>query len=181
MAGKRENLAPMWKELGVEGKGGLRLEPPMDSDKNIYLGCERRHCEVDVDEVIEKTEIFGRLFADEGKALKQEVDEKPLKALLRATKKTVLGRNSVAEPLRPSHNSDLDVKLKKANKAKKFAKKSLGSCEGEDDGASSDSSTNSNFSSTSISSKSLANPVKIKERKSHSILLQYERACSTIY
>ena len=36
MAGKRENLAPMWKALKEEGK--LDLEDPVLVHENVYLG-----------------------------------------------------------------------------------------------------------------------------------------------
>ena len=58
MAGKKTNIAPMWKKLREK----LDLEPPVSLSSNVYLGCGQREIPVQKDLQTGKTELFKRLF-----------------------------------------------------------------------------------------------------------------------
>ena len=53
MGGKAENVAPMWEELGMNGKGTLILDPPTPLTGNVYLGSEQRDVENDEKMIVE--------------------------------------------------------------------------------------------------------------------------------
>ena len=57
MAGKKENLSPMWKVL----RKHLELEEAVPSVSNTYLGCNQRNVSTDDAIVKEKHEMFSRL------------------------------------------------------------------------------------------------------------------------
>ena len=59
MAGKKENLSPMWKILGST----LLLEDAVPSVTNTYLGCNQRNITIDEAIVNEKNDMFARLTA----------------------------------------------------------------------------------------------------------------------
>ena len=59
MAGKKTNIAPMWKKLREK----LDLEPRVSLSSNVYLGCGQREIPVQKDLQTGKTELFKRLFA----------------------------------------------------------------------------------------------------------------------
>ena len=58
MAGKAENLKPMWELLRKEG---LDLEPAVSLKSNVYLGCGQRDVEPPLALIAAKREMFQRL------------------------------------------------------------------------------------------------------------------------
>ena len=48
MGGKAENIAPMWENLGINGQGGIILDPPTTLTGNVYLGSEQTNVKNDV-------------------------------------------------------------------------------------------------------------------------------------
>ena len=58
MAGKKQNLAPMWAALRAEG---LDLEPPVPLNENVYLGCSQVEIVPDPVIISGKRETFNRL------------------------------------------------------------------------------------------------------------------------
>ena len=58
MAGKTENLAPMWKKL----RETLKLEDAVPSVDNTYLGCNQCNIPMDSTIVNEKNSLFHRLL-----------------------------------------------------------------------------------------------------------------------
>ena len=58
MAGKKENIAPMWGRLRKEG---IDLDPPVPLSKNIYLGCGQKVVKPNMDIVNQKREMFQRI------------------------------------------------------------------------------------------------------------------------
>ena len=69
MAGKKENLAPMWKILRKD----LELEDSVPSHTNTYLGCNQRNIKIDNTLVNEKDAMFTRLInPSEGQSCEQD-------------------------------------------------------------------------------------------------------------
>ena len=58
MAGKKENIAPMWASLRKEG---IDLEPPVSLSENVYLGCGQKAIKPNMDIVNQKREMFQRI------------------------------------------------------------------------------------------------------------------------
>ena len=50
MAGKKDNLAPMWVLLGKD----LDIEPPVPLSGNVYLGCQQHDFEPSLEVIVEK-------------------------------------------------------------------------------------------------------------------------------
>ena len=60
MAGKKENLAPMWTEL----RKTLNLEPPVPMSGNTYLGCQQQNFTPTEAEIATKQGLFNRVFSN---------------------------------------------------------------------------------------------------------------------
>ena len=58
MAGKKENIGPMWATLRANG---LELEQAVSLKSNVYLGCAQREIVPDMDLMYEKREMMTRL------------------------------------------------------------------------------------------------------------------------
>ena len=60
LAGKKQNLDPMWKVLGKE----VDLGEPTSFLDHVYLGCTQRQCEISKDIVHKYRTMFeSRIFA----------------------------------------------------------------------------------------------------------------------
>ena len=58
MAGKKENVAPMWDSLRKEG---IDLGPPVPLKQNVYLGCGQKVIEPNMALISQKREMFQRI------------------------------------------------------------------------------------------------------------------------
>ena len=58
MAGKKENIAPMWESLRKEG---IDLEPPVPLSQNVYLGCGQEVVKPNMALSSQKREMFQRI------------------------------------------------------------------------------------------------------------------------
>ena len=58
MAGKKENIAPMWESLRKEG---IDLEPPVPLHKNVYLDCGQKVLQPDLEMIKNKCEMLYRI------------------------------------------------------------------------------------------------------------------------
>jgi len=63
MAGKKENIGPMWATLRANG---LELEPAVSLKSNVYLGCAQREIVPDMDLMYDKREMMTRLCHGSG-------------------------------------------------------------------------------------------------------------------
>ena len=63
MAGKKENIAPMWATLRANG---LELEESVSLKSNVYLGCAQREIVPDMDLLAAKREMMNRLCHGDG-------------------------------------------------------------------------------------------------------------------
>ena len=73
MAGKKENIGPMWDTLRANG---LELEPAVSLKSNVYLGCAQREVIPDMDLVFAKREMMSRLCnAGQGKPTVSNIPE----------------------------------------------------------------------------------------------------------
>ena len=63
MAGKKENIAPMWATLRANG---LELEESVSLKSNVYLGCAQREIIPDMDLLAAKREMMNRLCHGDG-------------------------------------------------------------------------------------------------------------------
>ena len=100
MAGKKENIGPMWDTLRANG---LELEPAVSLKSNVYLGCAQREIVPNMDLVFAKREMMSRLCnAGQGKPTLSNIPElkETLDAISSVPKKK---RNKQA--LRSSSNS----------------------------------------------------------------------------
>ena len=61
MAGRKENIAPMWDLLR---KKGLELEPAVSLKSNVSLGCSQREVQPDQKIIDAKSEMMQRLCFD---------------------------------------------------------------------------------------------------------------------
>ena len=57
MAGKKQNLDPMWERL----RSKIDLDPPVDFSQNVYLGCKQSHIEVPTKLVEQKSSFIDSL------------------------------------------------------------------------------------------------------------------------
>ena len=69
MAGKAENIAPMWATLR---KHGLDLEDAVSLKSNVYLGCAQREIEPDMSLLAAKREMMERICFGDGTSGKPE-------------------------------------------------------------------------------------------------------------
>ena len=60
MAGKKENIAPMWDSLRKEG---IDIEPPVPVNQNVYLGCGQKVIKPNMALKAQKREMFQRICA----------------------------------------------------------------------------------------------------------------------
>ena len=58
MAGKKENISPMWEALRKEG---IDLEPPVPLHRNVYSGCGQKVLQPDLGMIANKREMLYRL------------------------------------------------------------------------------------------------------------------------
>ena len=58
MAGRKESMKPMWERLGKR----LDLEDAVPFDGHVYLGCEQRDVEPNMEMVSEKTQLFHQIM-----------------------------------------------------------------------------------------------------------------------
>ena len=58
MAGRAENIGPMWAAMKAAGLG---LEPSLPLSKNVYLGCGQKDAETDRALISQKFECFQRI------------------------------------------------------------------------------------------------------------------------
>ena len=58
MAGRSENIGPMWAAMKA---AGLDLEPSVPLCKNVYLGCGQMDVEPDLALISQKLESFQRI------------------------------------------------------------------------------------------------------------------------
>jgi hypothetical protein len=63
MAGKKENIGPMWATLR---SNGLELEPAVSLKSNVYLCCAQREIQPDMDLLFAKREMMTRLCHGSG-------------------------------------------------------------------------------------------------------------------
>ena len=58
MAGKQENIAPMWDSLRKEC---IELEPPVSLNQNVHLRCGQKVIEHNMALISQKREMFQRI------------------------------------------------------------------------------------------------------------------------
>ena len=75
MAGRKENLKPMWAEL----RKFLDLEPEVPSCNNTYLGCSQRPVSVAENLIKEKADLFMRLLTPKSGNAIGEVEDNSVK------------------------------------------------------------------------------------------------------
>ena len=62
LGGRKDKLAPMWKQLG----GYLKLDPPQKLHDNVYLGMKQRECTIDPELIAEKNKLYHIIFDGKG-------------------------------------------------------------------------------------------------------------------
>ena len=77
MAGKKENIGPMWATLRA---AGLELEPAVSLKSNVYLGCAQREIVPDMDLIFEKREMMTRLCHGSGSGKPEQSNIPDLRA-----------------------------------------------------------------------------------------------------
>ena len=95
MVGKRENLADMWNKI----RRDIDLEPETELVENVYLGCNQREVQPELQWLSEKNDLFKKLTTyaiAEGdpcdkKEGNQEAGQKPKVKELNADNNTLAG------------------------------------------------------------------------------------------
>ena len=92
MAGKKENIAPMWATLRANG---LELEESVSLKSNVYLGCAQREIVPDMTLLAAKREMMERLCHGDGSTGKPDGTNIPD---LRAPSDETTKQNASAKP-----------------------------------------------------------------------------------
>lgn len=74
MAGKKENLAPMWKILNKH----INLDPATKFDNTTYLGCTQRDVEIPDQVVQDNLEVCGKYLTPDDSEDKVKSTDTPL-------------------------------------------------------------------------------------------------------
>ena len=90
MAGKAENLARAWGDLGKH----LDIDPPCELHKNVYLGSAQRLIEPPLALIAEKREMYDNLFGErtkssEGGPLQEDLSSTTTPSTERGVKRTL--------------------------------------------------------------------------------------------